>query len=87
MGVCLAINTRMNDDAEYFICEMGAYVPGEIAQICQLTHPQISILTEIGPQHLERFKSLRTRHGQNMSWSRRCLRMGSPCLTWTILIW
>lgn len=58
MGVCLAINTRMNDDAEYFICEMGAYVPGEIAQICQLTHPQISILTEIGPQHLERFKSL-----------------------------
>lgn len=58
MGVCLAINTRMSDDTEYFICEMGAYVPGEIAQICQLTHPQVGILTEIGPQHLERFKSL-----------------------------
>lgn len=58
MGVCLAINTRMSDDTEYFICEMGAYVRGEIEQICQLTHPQVGILTEIGPQHLERFKSL-----------------------------
>ena len=60
MGVSLAINRDLADDyrAEYFISEMGAYVEGEIARICQLTPPDIAIVTEIGPQHLERFGSL-----------------------------
>ena len=60
MGVSLAINRDLADDyrSEYFISEMGAYVEGEIARICQLTPPDIAIVTEIGPQHLERFGSL-----------------------------
>ncbi len=60
MGVSLAINRDLTDDysTEFFISEMGAYVPGEIARICQLTPPDISIVTEVGPQHLERFGSL-----------------------------
>lgn len=58
MGVCLAINTKMEDDAQYFICEMGAYVRGEIQEISALTKPTIGIVTEVGPQHLERFGSL-----------------------------
>jgi UDP-N-acetylmuramoyl-tripeptide--D-alanyl-D-alanine ligase len=58
MGVCLAINTRLSDDTEYFICEMGAYVRGEIQEISALTHPTISVVVEVGPQHLERFGSL-----------------------------
>jgi len=60
MGVSLAINRDLTDDysTEYFISEMGAYVPGEIARICDLTPPDISIVTEVGPQHLERFGSL-----------------------------
>lgn len=60
MGVTLAINSDLVDDysIEYFISEMGAYVPGEIERICQLTPPDISIVTEVGPQHLERFGTL-----------------------------
>lgn len=60
MGISLAINRDLADDyrSEYFISEMGAYVAGEIARICQLTPPDIAIVTEIGPQHLERFGSL-----------------------------
>ena len=60
MGITLAINRDLTDDyrTEYFISEMGAYVEGEIARICQLTPPDIAIITEIGPQHLERFGSL-----------------------------
>lgn len=60
MGISLAINHDLADDfrSEYFISEMGAYVEGEIARICQLTPPDIAIVTEIGPQHLERFGSL-----------------------------
>ena len=60
MGISLAINRDLADDyrTEYFISEMGAYVEGEIARICQLTPPDIAIVTEIGPQHLERFGSI-----------------------------
>lgn len=60
MGVCIALNNDVADDysIEYFISEMGAYVEGEIARICQLTPPDISIVVEVGPQHLERFGSL-----------------------------
>lgn len=57
MGICLAINNDLKDDysTDYFIVEMGAYVQGEIERICQLTPPQIAIVTALGPQHLERF--------------------------------
>ena len=60
MGISLAINRDLSDDrrAEYFISEMGAYARGEIERICQLTPPDIAIVTEIGPQHLERFGTL-----------------------------
>lgn len=60
MGICIALNNDVADDysIEYFICEMGAYIPGEIARICNLTPPDISLVIEVGPQHLERFGSL-----------------------------
>ena len=60
MGVSLAINRDLADDysVEYFISEMGAYVPGEIERICKLTPPRVGVMIEVGPQHLERFGSL-----------------------------
>jgi UDP-N-acetylmuramoyl-tripeptide--D-alanyl-D-alanine ligase len=60
MGVCIAINNDLANDRsiEYFIAEMGAYIPGEIRRIADLTHPTISIVVEVGPQHLERFGSV-----------------------------
>lgn len=60
MGVCLVINSDLasGETYDYFIVEMGAYVEGEIRRICELTRPQISILTSVGPQHLERFGSI-----------------------------
>jgi UDP-N-acetylmuramoyl-tripeptide--D-alanyl-D-alanine ligase len=60
MGVSRAINEDLARDRsiEYFICEMGAYIPGEIRRICDLTHPTMSLVVEVGPQHLERFGSL-----------------------------
>lgn len=60
MGVCMVINDdlRESDSYDYFIVEMGAYVEGEIREICKLTRPQISIVTAVGPQHLERFGTI-----------------------------
>lgn len=60
MGISMAINTDLADDrgVDYFICEMGAYIPGEIERIAGLVHPTIGIEIEVGPQHLERFGAL-----------------------------
>lgn len=58
MGVTRAINEKLQPGTDYFICEMGAYIPGEIEGISKLTTPTISIVVEVGPQHLERFKTL-----------------------------
>jgi UDP-N-acetylmuramoyl-tripeptide--D-alanyl-D-alanine ligase len=62
MGVCIAINRDLanNYAIDYFIVEMGAYIRGEIQRICGLTPPDISVVVEVGPQHLERFGDLET---------------------------
>ena len=36
---------------------MGAYVRGEIKDLCNLVHPKYGILTRIGTAHLESFGS------------------------------
>lgn len=58
MGVCRAINDGLPADCEVLIAEMGAYRPGDIKELCDFVHPTIGILTAIGPQHLERFKTI-----------------------------
>ena len=58
MGICKVIRGQLRPEHEIFIVEMGAYKRGDIKKLCDLTHPQIGILTSVGPQHLERFKSI-----------------------------
>jgi UDP-N-acetylmuramoyl-tripeptide--D-alanyl-D-alanine ligase len=40
------------------VLEMGFYVPGDIAFLCEMAKPQVGVLTMIGPVHLERAGSL-----------------------------
>jgi UDP-N-acetylmuramoyl-tripeptide--D-alanyl-D-alanine ligase len=58
MGICKTINEHLRSEHEIFVVEMGAYQPGDIAEICRLVRPSLGIITAIGPQHLERFGSL-----------------------------
>ncbi len=58
MGVCRVINDDLLPEHEIFIVEMGAYTRGEIAELCRLAHPELGIITAVGPQHLERFGSI-----------------------------
>ncbi len=58
MGVVKTIRTYLRPIHEIFVVEMGARRVGDIREICNLTKPQISILTAVGPQHLETFGSL-----------------------------
>ena len=58
MGICKVIRGQLAAEHEIFIVEMGAYKRGDIRELCNLASPQIGILTAVGPQHLERFKSI-----------------------------
>ena len=58
MGVVRTIRENLNASHEYFVCEMGARHVGDIKEICDIVHPENGVITSIGPQHLETFKSL-----------------------------
>ena len=58
MGICKVIRGDLTAEHEIFIVEMGAYKRGDIRELCNLASPQTGILTAVGPQHLERFKSI-----------------------------
>lgn len=58
LGVVRTIREKMNPTHDVFIVEMGAKEIGDIAKICKLVTPDIGIITSIGPQHLDSFKTL-----------------------------
>lgn len=58
LGVIRTVREMMKPYCEVFICEMGAKQIGDIKEICDLVHPQIGIVTAVGPQHLESFKTI-----------------------------
>ena len=58
MGVVRTVREKLKPFTNIFICEMGAKQKGDIKEICDLVHPEIGIITAVGPMHLETFKSL-----------------------------
>ncbi len=58
MGVVRTIREHMKPQTEIFVCEMGAKNVGDIEEICKIAKPDMGIITSIGPQHLNTFKSI-----------------------------
>ncbi|MBE6856739.1 MAG: UDP-N-acetylmuramoyl-tripeptide--D-alanyl-D-alanine ligase [Ruminococcus sp.] len=58
MGVTITVRRDLKPTHEYFVCEMGARRVGEIAELCGIASPHDGIITSVGPQHLETFKSI-----------------------------
>lgn len=52
------INNKLTKEHEIFIVEMWAYERWNIAELCSIAKPDISVITWITLQHLERFWSL-----------------------------
>jgi len=46
--------TRLSSGYQHAVMEMGFYVPGEIAFLCDIAQPQIGVVTNIGTVHAER---------------------------------
>lgn len=58
MGVVRTINEKLKPTHNLFICEMGAKYIGDIKEICDIVEPDYGIITAIGPQHLDTFKTI-----------------------------
>ncbi len=60
MGVTKVIREKLHPSHQVFVAEMGARHRGDIKELCRLVHPKLGILTSVGPQHLDTFKTLET---------------------------
>lgn len=58
MGITITIRNYLKPIHSKFIAEMGAYKVGEINELCEIAYPKYGVLTSVGPQHLETFKSI-----------------------------
>lgn len=63
IGLPLTI-LRLGPDHERAVLEMGFYVPGEIAFLCEIALPQVGVITNIGTVHAERAGSQEAIAGQ-----------------------
>lgn len=58
MGISRVIRENLKPDIRFFVVEMGAYNRGSIEKLCQLTPPDLGVITALGEAHYERFGSL-----------------------------
>lgn len=58
LGVVRTVREYLKPYHQVFIVEMGAKNVGDIKEICDLVHPWGGIVTAVGPQHLESFKTI-----------------------------
>jgi UDP-N-acetylmuramoyl-tripeptide--D-alanyl-D-alanine ligase len=58
LGLARVIREELSPRHELFVAELGDWVPGDIAFLCKLIEPKVGVLVNIGPEHLERFKTM-----------------------------
>lgn len=57
IGVPLTL-ANLGPEADIAVVEMGTNHPGEILPLSQLSHPHVSVVTAVGPGHIEFFNSV-----------------------------
>ncbi len=58
MGITITIRNKLKAVHEVFICEMGADHVGDIEKLMNFINPHYGVVTSIGPQHLQTFKTM-----------------------------
>lgn len=48
----------LDGDEEILIVEMGEYIPGDIAKVCQIVNPGYAVITGINEQHMQRMGTI-----------------------------
>lgn len=57
-GLSRTLNEHLTPGTEAFLAEMGMYGKGEIRSLCSWVRPDIAVIVNIGPVHLERVGSI-----------------------------
>ncbi|TAL23802.1 MAG: UDP-N-acetylmuramoyl-tripeptide--D-alanyl-D-alanine ligase [Nitrospirae bacterium] len=57
IGLPLSL-TKISEEDEIAVLEMGASIPGDIKELCGIAAPDYGVVTNIGPGHLEGFGSI-----------------------------
>ncbi len=57
LGLSKTILSKLNEDDEIFIAEMGAKQKNDIKELCNMVSPSVGIITGVGNQHLLTFGS------------------------------
>jgi UDP-N-acetylmuramoyl-tripeptide--D-alanyl-D-alanine ligase len=58
MGITITIRNYLKPLHQVFICEMGADKVNEIQYLSSIVNPQFGVVTAVGPQHLNTFKTV-----------------------------
>lgn len=58
MGIVKTIRTQLKPIHDVFVCEMGAKNIGDIKELCDIAKPRYGVVTAVGPQHLDTFKTI-----------------------------
>lgn len=58
IGIANTILSSLKDSTDIFVVEMGAYRKGEVAEMCDIVHPKIGVLTAVNAQHASLFGSI-----------------------------
>ncbi|MFI3167941.1 MAG: UDP-N-acetylmuramoyl-tripeptide--D-alanyl-D-alanine ligase [Bacillota bacterium] len=56
-GVALTVQNYVTDKTEFAVLEMGARKVGDIAYLCKIAPPNYAVITSVGMQHMESFKT------------------------------
>lgn len=58
MGITRTVREMLKPVHEVFVCEMGADKVGDISYLMEFVKPKYGVVTSIGPQHLNTFRSM-----------------------------
>lgn len=58
MGITITIRNMLSEHYRIFLAEMGSRHLGDIKELCRLVSPNIGIISSVGAQHLDTFKSI-----------------------------
>ncbi len=80
MGVVRTVREKLKPQTEIFICEMGAKKTGDIKEICDIVNPDFGIITSVGEQHLDTFKTVDNVFKTKFELYDAVIRKGGVCL-------
>lgn len=79
-GVVRTVREHLKPQTQIFICEMGAKKTGDIKEICDIVNPDFGIITSVGEQHLDTFKSVDNVFGTKFELYNAVMKKSGICL-------